>query len=137
MVEDVTSGPRGIRNNNPLNLRFIPDPARAWNGQSGNDGGYGIYSSPAFGVRAGSKQLQKDFAGGDVSLSDLIYSWAPPTENNTEAYLADVAQRTGLDPQAPLDLQGNLPAIVNAMIWHENGANPYLYSDIQQWVYLA
>lgn len=130
--------PRGIRNNNPLNLRFIPDPARAWNGQTGNDGGYGIYATPALGVRAASKQLQKDYADkGGTTLGDLITIWAPPTENNTAAYIADVADRTGLDPSAPLDLYGNLPIIVPAMIWHENGEQPYAQSDLAQWVYLT
>ena len=127
--------PRGIRNNNPLNLRYI-DPAHAWNGQVGNDGGYGVYDSPESGIRAGSKQLQKDYSvGNDNTLRALITSWAPPTENNTDAYITDVASQTGLDPDTLLDLNSNLPVIVAAMIYHENGQQPYAISDLQTWVY--
>ena len=129
--------PRGIRNNNPLNLRYIADPARAWNGQVGNDAGYGIYSTPALGVRAASKQLQEDFANGDQTLGQLITTWAPPSENDTAAYISDVATRTGIDPNATLDLYANLPAILSAMTWHENGVNPYTSADFQTWAYLA
>ena len=128
--------PRGIRNNNPLNLRYISDPARAWNGQVGNDAGYGIYSTPALGVRAASKQLQEDFANGDQTLGQLITTWAPPSENDTPAYIAAVAPQTGIDPNAQLDLYGNLPAIVAAIIQHENGEQPYLMTDLSNWVYL-
>lgn len=128
--------PRGIRNNNPGNLDFIANAQRAWNGQIGADGRYGIYDTPANGVRAMSHQLQKD-AGGASTLADVIACWAPPTENDTAAYVADVSYRTGIDPNAPLDLYGNLPAIVNAMIWHENGENPYNADDIGNWVYLS
>ena len=129
-------GPLGIRDNNPGNLRYIADPARAWNGQVGDNQGFGVYSSAALGVRAMSHQLQEDFANGDTTLADLITTWAPPTENNTPAYIADVAAQTGIDPNAALDLYPNLPAIVAAIIQHENGEQPYLMSDLTTWVYL-
>lgn len=130
-------GPLGIRDNNPGNLRYIANPARAWNGQVGDNQGFGVYISPELGVRAMSHQLQEDFANGDTTLADLITTWAPPTENNTPAYIAAVAAQTGLDPNAPLDLYPNLPAIVAAIIQHENGEQPYLMSDLTTWVYLS
>ncbi len=129
-------GPLGIRDNNPGNLRYIADPTRAWNGQVGDNQGFGVYSSAELGVRAMSHQLQEDFANGDSTLADLITTWAPPSENNTQAYIADVAAQTGLDPNAALDLYPNLPAIVAAIIQHENGEQPYLMSDLTTWVYL-
>lgn len=129
-------GPLGIRDNNPGNLRYIADPLRAWNGQVGDNQGFGVYSSAALGVRAMSHQLQEDFANGDTTLADLITTWAPPSENNTPAYIADVAAQTGIDPNAALDLYPNLPAIVAAIIQHENGEQPYLMSDLTTWVYL-
>src|SRR4051812_46965540 len=55
--------PRGIRNNNPGNIRFLP-AASAWRGQIGSDGSFGIYDTPANGVRAIAKQLQKYTASG-------------------------------------------------------------------------
>ncbi len=130
-------GPLGIRDNNPGNLRYIADPARAWNGQIGDNQGFGVYDTPADGVRAMSHQLQEDFANGDTTLADLITTWAPPSENNTAAYIAAVAAGTGLDPNARLDLYPNLPAIAAAIIQHENGEQPYLMSDLTTWVYLS
>lgn len=134
----MTDNPRGIRNHNPLNLDFIAPPERAWNGQVGQDGPFGVYSSPDLGVRAGSHQLQKDFSrSASVTLADLITEWAPPATNDTEAYITAVAEETKLDPSAPLNLYANLPAIVTAMIRHENGQQPYAESDIAKWVYLV
>lgn len=130
-------GPLGIRDNNPGNLRYIADPMRAWNGQVGDNQGFGVYDTPADGVRAMSHQLQEDFANGDTTLADLITTWAPPTENNTGAYIDAVAGQTGLDPNAPLDLYPHLPSVVAAIIQHENGEQPYLMSDLTTWVYLS
>ena len=134
----IASGfePRGIRNNNPGNLRYIADPARAWNGQAGNDNGYGIYSSPAYGVRALGHQLMNYAAAGETSIAALISTWAPASDgNNTGAYIADVAAQMGVDPAAPIDVYANLPALANAIIQHENGQNPYAPADVQGWVY--
>ena len=129
-------GALGIRDNNPGNLRYIANPARAWNGQVGDNQGFGVYSSAELGVRAMSHQLQEDFSNGDTTLADLITTWAPPSENNTPAYIAAVAGQTGIDPNAQLDLYANLPAIVAAIIQHENGEQPYLMTDLSNWVYL-
>jgi hypothetical protein len=130
--------PRGIRNNNPGDLDFIAPPDRPWNGQVGSDGRFGIYDTPANGVRAMSHQLQKDYAVvGGSTLAQLITEWAPPTENDTAAYIAAVAAQTGLDPNVQLDLHSNLPVIVTAIIQHENGEQPYAAEDLAAWVYLA
>jgi hypothetical protein len=142
-VENITvtaqklygTAPRGIRNNNPGNLRTILPPERPWNGQTGDDGsGYGVYATPALGVRAMSKQLQKDAASANT-LSEIITSWAPPNENDTTAYIDDVSTRLGVNASAPFSLYENLPLLVPAMIQHENGEQPYAQSDIVLWVY--
>lgn len=131
-----TFTPRGIRNNNPGNLDFIAPPEIPWDGQIGSDGRFGIYDTPAHGVRALSKQLQKDYADfGDNTLTGLITTWAPPTENNTQAYIDAVSGETGIDPNAQLDLYDNLPAIATAIIRQENGEVPYTAAQINQWVY--
>lgn len=133
----LKDAPRGIRNNNPGNLDFLP-AGHAWNGQVGSDGRYGIYDTPANGVRAMSKQLQKDFArAGGATLRDLVTSWAPPGENDTEAYIAAVSRETGIAPDDQFDLTSSLPSVVTAMIRHENGEQPYSPDDIRSWVYLA
>ena len=54
-----------------------------------------------------------------------ISRWAPPVENNTDAYIKDVAQRLGVDPDHVLDFWGN-PQIylhlARAIAHHENGS---------------
>jgi hypothetical protein len=132
----ITNAPRGIRNNNPGNLEYLP-AGRAWNGQVGSDGRYGVYDTPANGVRALSKQLQKDFARGDSTLEALITEWAPPKENDTASYIAAVSMQTGLGATDRLDLMANLMPLVAAIIQHENGEQPYSIDDLQQWVHLA
>lgn len=133
---DMTTAPRGIRNNNPGNLDYIPPPHN-WDGQVGSDGRFGIYDSAAYGVRAMSKQLQLDYSRGAVTIDDLISEWAPPGENNTEAYIAAVSLSAGIPRGVQFDLQANLPAVVSGIIRHENGQQPYSADDIAQWVYLA
>jgi hypothetical protein len=38
------------------------------------------------------------------SIRQIISRWAPPVENNTNAYVRAVAADTGLDADQPLDL---------------------------------
>ncbi len=128
--------PRGIRNNNPGNIRYIADPAQAWNGQVGNDGGYGIYDTAAHGVRALGHQLMDYANRGLTSVAAIITTWAPAADsNNTAAYIADVSQQLGVNPTDQLDVANTLPQLTAAIIQHENGQQPYSTTDIADWVY--
>jgi hypothetical protein len=133
--------PLGIFGNNPGNLDFIAPPERPWNGQIGRDsetGRFGVYDTPANGMRALAKQLQKDYAAsGATTLAQMITEWAPPSENDTAAYIEDVSKQTGIDPNQPFDLHANLPALATAITQHEQGQQPYSAADIETWVYLA
>jgi hypothetical protein len=53
------------------------------------------------GIVAGYRQLYADIAKG-WSLRQVIMSWAPPTENNSATYLANVATACGVDVDTPL-----------------------------------
>lgn len=118
--------PRGIRNNNPGNIRLTNI---AWQGKVSptlnTDGAFEQFVSPLFGIRAIARDLKTDFSQGLRTLADLIAEWAPPNENNTAAYIASVAKRTGIDPGAPINLDVELVPVVTAIIWHENGQQPY------------
>lgn len=135
--EDIANAivPRGIRNNNPGNLRYLA--RNAFNGQVANDGGYGVYDTAANGVRALGHQLAKYARSGLNTVRDLIATWAPPSENNTDAYIADVAAQLGVLPDEPLDVAAVLPDLTAAIIYHENGQQPYDAGDIAQWVNLT
>ncbi len=139
----ATLGSRGYRNRNPGNIRFIV--RNPWNGQVADDGGYGVYDTAANGTRALGKELLKRARDGFHSVRDLIAGkvvngqrqggWAPSIENNTEAYVRDVAHQLGVDADAPIDIESFLPQLARAIARHENG---YLDSDynFDSWVYL-
>lgn len=140
-----TVSPRGIRNHNPGNIRFLA--LNPWRGQVGNDRGYGIYASPDLGVRALGKQLQAYARRGLVTVRDIITTWAPPVGRDpvtgkaytqaTSAYVAQVARALGVKADDRIDVTASLPALATAIIRHENGVQPYAPADIAKWVYLA
>lgn len=129
--------PRGIRNNNPGNIEYIADPQKAWRGQVGTDGRFGVYDTPANGVRAIGRQLLRYAERGIVTVSGIIGTWAPSHENNTSAYAAAVARALGVNVAQPLDVHTRLPELAAAIIRHENGQNPYSERELRAWVYLA
>jgi len=123
---------RGYRNNNPGNIRYIK--SNAWNGQVSNDDGFGVYDSPQNGVRALGRQLLAYAKRGLVTVRDIIGTWAPSNENDTYAYINDVANQLGIDADARFDVQARLPELAEAIARHENG---YVSSDYDwRWVYL-
>lgn len=112
--------PRGIRNNNPGNLR---DARNA----TGHDGEFVTFDSPEDGISALARQLRLYNARGNNTLSGIISKFAPPVENNTASYISDASRRTGFYPRQPLDIEDPqvTEKIVRAIIRHENGVNPY------------
>jgi hypothetical protein len=95
-------------NNNPGNLVYAGQA-----GASPGAGGFAQFSSYQAGRNALISQLQLDAVRGtDLNgnpinnLSDLIYSWAPPSENDSAGYLANVVSQTGFSASAPLSSLG-------------------------------
>jgi hypothetical protein len=111
--------PRGIRNNNPLNLSYVPGQP----GVQGTDGRFGRYGSMEDGVAASVRQLQMYGQRGLNTVEQIIGTWAPPSENNTGAYVQRVAQALGVAPNAPVNLQDpdTVARMVAVMAQHENG----------------
>lgn len=126
--------PRGIRNKNPGNLEYLP-ASRAWRGQVGRDGRFGVYQSAALGVRALAQQLLKYARSGKDSVREIITTWAPAHENQTEAYVRAVARALNVGPSDRIDVRARLPELAVAIIKHENGWNPYSADEVRQWVY--
>ena len=121
--------PPGIRNHNPLNLVHVAK--NKWQGLADppSEGRFCRFISPAWGIRAAALNLiQYQDRHGIRTIAGLVAKWAPVADNNNvPAYVRSVSQRSGLAPTLPLDLHsyGHLRPIVEAMIWHENGQNPY------------
>ena len=129
--------PRGIRNNNPGNIRH--NKANAWMGQSDlqTDPDFVQFTNPQYGVRALGRILTT-YSNAPARLNtvrDLIGRWAPSTENNTANYIKAVSRELAVDPQQVIDVREYLPRLASAIIRHENGQQPYSPTDLQQWVY--
>lgn len=129
-----TGAPRGIRNNNPLNLGFVPGQP----GVTGSDGRFGIYPSMAAGISSDMHQLMLNQQRGANTLAAQITRWAPPGENDTPGYIKDVSRNMGLDPNARIDVTNPETArnLIAAMAQHENGQAPSA-GDIQTGVDMA
>lgn len=118
--------PRGIRNNNPGNIEF--SPANNWRGQVSDDGRYAVFSEPVWGIRAMAKLLRNyQSRYGLTTVREIVTRWAPPEENLTEAYIMSVTARTGFNENENLDLtdKATLHKLIDAIIYHENGQQPY------------
>lgn len=88
--------PRGIRNNNPLNIR----KGARWLGQRYNqtDKEFCEFQTMAYGFRAAFRTLITYYTKHDCrNLENIIFRWAPPKENNTLAYLTHVSLKAGID----------------------------------------
>jgi hypothetical protein len=129
--------PRGIRNNNPGNIRLS---STSWQGEAPvqSDGTFVQFISPEYGIRAISKILDTySISYGLNTVNDIISRWAPPSENNTQAYIQDVANYIGVDPNQPIDVQANKAGLVAAIIQHENGVQPYDIATLDTGVTMA
>ena len=121
---------RGIRNNNPGNIRVSKDQ---WEGMTGDDGAFVIFDSPESGVRALGKNLLSYGRQGYDSIEKIINRWAPPNENDTKAYIDSVVAATGIPATQSLDLSDpdTLSSLAQAISFHETGSryNPEVYQQ--------
>ena len=123
--------PRGIRNNNPLNIRRSKDK---WQGQINannsspkGDAEFVQFYSMEYGWRAAFVILCRTYYGkyGLKTIRDIVSRWAPAKENNTEAYIRHVSDYTGIAPNKVLGSPQEHPTqwllIGYAMAVVENG----------------
>lgn len=129
--------PRGLRNNNPGNIRH--NPANDWKGMTGQDSaGFVQFESADYGIRAMGRIIDSYRNRGIVTLRQIIEAWAPDTENDTDSYLSHVMQLTGWQAaQVPMRSEGDYQALVKAIITHENGRQPYSDEYISQALAMA
>lgn len=127
---------RGLRNNNPLN---IEKNNIAWDGLTdGPDERFATFESPEYGIRAGAKiLLNYEKLYGLNTVNGIINRFAPPYENNTNAYAEHVAKELGVGVDEPINVKDNLFTMVSTMIKHENGVNPYSDAQIANGIAMA
>jgi len=129
MTKDCTV-PRGIRLNNPGNIKEAPGDKTQWQGERATDDDpvFEEFVSPEAGIRA----LARILAGYQIryglnTVAGIITRWAPGCENDTGAYIAHVASRLGVTPDQTIDITKaeTLADLAEAIIRHENGQQPY------------
>ena len=94
------TSPRGLRNNNPLNIRHS---ASRWQGARAKqtDKSFVQFTSLTMGYRAAWRILESYYNYYEKKQTpftprNIILRWAPPTENDTEAYLKAICHLTTL-----------------------------------------
>ena len=122
---------RGLRNNNPLNIRRNNTK---WQGlaEVQSDRAFFVFVAPEWGYRAALRTLQNYHrVHGLCSLREWIARWAPPCENDTVAYIRYVCQHTGMpaDAEPRITNKTVMCSIVAAMSYMENGV-PAVMEDI-------
>lgn len=114
--------PRGIRNKNPGN---IEDNGTQWRGRLGNDGRFIIFDKPEHGIRAIARILNTYQSKYNITtLEGIINRWAPPHENNTDAYISHAEKSLKISRHTPIGFQHYEP-LIKVIIKHENGVQPY------------
>ena len=124
--------PRGIRNNNPLNIRRSKDQ---WKGLSKtqNDRSFCQFESLEYGWRAAFYLLTRTYYHKYrlYTIRGIISRWAPSCENDTRGYLENVSRLTGIDPDEPIGIPSEKPSrwmmVGMAMAIQENGTSSIDY----------
>ena len=86
--------------NNPLNIRAGQD----WLGLETVNKGFCEFYTLDYGLRAAFCILRTYQIRGKLTLHDVIYTWAPPSENNSHSYLSFVADKTLFPSDWKLDV---------------------------------
>lgn len=119
--------PRGLRNNNPLNIRRTKDK---WKGlrHVQADAQFCQFETMAMGWRAAFWLLTRTYYHKYrcTTIASIITRWAPPGDGNaTLSYIKRVEQLTGIDRKAELGTpsfhQGTWLKVGLAMAIVENG----------------
>ncbi len=146
----TTSGVRGIRNNNPGNIR--KGSKKIWLGEvwPSQDASFSQFMTMAYGVRALLIDLVNKHKNGYNTVQKIIFRYAPPTENYSARYAKYVADAMGLTVTEPFAMtevnllkfakavakfeNGNAASLINAQAWDEGMRRALSRLDISQYV---
>jgi len=155
--------PKGIRNNNPGNIRIsedkwvgvdqmrteqnrrLADRLRSQGKPHNVD--FVVFTGPDYGIRAmcltlytyQDRRTSSDGTAIDT-IRELVERWAPPTDGNpTEDYVDFMCSKTGYGEGEPLDFHDYdvMRRVIPALIHFENGVQPYPPQVIDKGLHLA
>ncbi len=114
--------PRGLRNNNPGNIR---KSATRYQGevQPSKDSAFKQFESLSWGYRAVFVLLDSYYRRGIRTIREIISRYAPPFENYTEGYIRAVAEGAHLSADEDIDITDHdlMMRVVAAISEVENG----------------
>jgi hypothetical protein len=124
--------PRGIRNNQPGNIRISNIP---WKGKvpfsENTDGSF----EQCYRMVDGIRMLMKDIItkiGKYHTVEGIISVYAPSNENDTGAYIKSVCDRTGFERDEVLTPdEETIKKLVYAISYHENGGDYLKIGDVE------
>ena len=114
--------PRGLRNNNPGNIRKNSDVFQGE--KTSSDKEFKQFKSMAYGYRAIFKILSNYYRNYKLdTIRKMIGRWAPPKENHTEKYIQFVSDYAGIPADDPININDReqMIRIVAGMSRFENG----------------
>ena len=125
MADGIEKLPRGIRNKNPGNIKLGTN----WDGLAAEqtDPTFCIFDEAVMGIRALQRiLLTYRFTHKKATIDEIIYRWAPPSENSTDKYVEFVCKKLNKEKDVRLNnsMEDYLP-LVKAIIQMENGMQPY------------
>lgn len=134
-MSDTIKKPRGLRNNNPGNIRVS---SSKWAGEipadMKKDDVFEEFESIDYGYRALIKLLQNYRTKyGCMSVSEMISRFAPENENNTSGYITRVCREMQVPTSYVPDIndKGTMCALAAAISQVENGV-PAVMDDVEK-----
>ncbi|MCK5519235.1 MAG: structural protein [Alphaproteobacteria bacterium] len=119
--------PRGIRNNNPGNIRLSKT---VWQGQKPapqTDKDFVEFTTPLYGLRALMRTLLTYYLKYNLDTVECIINrFAPPHENATDSYIHHIAKSLKVRRTDRIDLTSRplMLLLARSIVLHENGASP-------------
>lgn len=120
--------PRGIRNNNPGNIRLSKIKWQGQRSENLRDKEFVEFTSPLYWLRALMRLLLTYYYKyGLDSVEAIINRYAPPVENATDNYIYNVCNVLNVKRRDILNLKCErcLINLAQAIVLHENGKSFY------------
>ena len=134
-MEEFIMTARGLRNNNPGNIRINGDLFQG-EVRPSKDKSFKQFTTMAYGYRAMFKILSNYFKNYKLdTIRKMITLWAPQKENHTEAYIKAVSDYAGIPADDPINVNDReqMIRIVAGMSRVENGREAEMSDIIAGW----
>ena len=104
---------------NLLNIRY--NKANKWQGQTGSYKGFAQFENTDYSIRAGVKILRSYRMRNIKTIRQIIETFAPATENDTERYITSVCKWTGYSASQEVSSPVIASMVLASMIRMETG----------------